>query len=244
MGNIPSISNAEIISTFILSMKKNFLEYQKQLGMIHLDRVNPKEMDNLFLLEGKIHYLANIFPKQVFSKTTNTKKEEFINSCGEALKIFPYAYFASIGLARVYEIQGMPNDAYSLVKNLWLHGFHSKYILDILMYLSMINRDWKTAKEYSTYANPLIYKLLILLFLYTRRYRIDIVLFLLIIIFTLTIKPWFIVPITIFLLLFIIHISSYVYKSRVIHTASLIGLGQLFINFLITSILVLRLGLK
>jgi hypothetical protein len=244
IGDIPETSSAETINTFILSIKKDFLGYQKQLKMIDLERANPKGNDNLYLLEGKIHYLANAFPKQVFSKTNNKIKEEFIVSCNDALAIFPYAYFASIGLARVYEVQGMQTEAYTLVENMWLHGFHSKYILDLLIYLSLLNKDWKNAKEYSTYAHPIIYKLLLLIFFYIRKYRIDIIFFFLIIIISINIKPWFIVPIVIFLLQIIIHISSYVFKSRVVHTASLIGLGHIIIIFIITSILVFRLGLN
>lgn len=229
----PLPSNLSPESTLILSLKKEFSVYEKQMALINIHKLDPLNIDFLFLLEGNINYLSSRFPKQVYTKKTNPKKEEFVANCNKALAIYPYAFFAAGALAWLYEIHDKPKEAYELLTRIWQHGFQTNRIADGLVFLSAINKDWENGKIYSTFPQSLIFRLLLQFFLLIRRYHIFIFLYIILITLTMIIKPWLLLLSGICVLNFLLVLISIWLKSKVISTMGVLGVEMvIFIGFM------------
>lgn len=221
--NYPLSADPSPIQQLILSLKKDFDEFKRQSNSFSEEDLTIKDVNSLFLLEAEINYLSNCYSNQVYSKKENSKKEEFVSVCNQALAIYPNAFLAAKALSWLYEIHEKPKEAYELLTRIWQHGFRTNRIADNLVFISANLKDWENGIIFSAFPQSPIFRFILRLYLLTRRYHFEFIFYVGLLISVIIIKSWLLLLGIIFVICLFLFIMSFRMNSKVLLTMGIIG---------------------
>jgi hypothetical protein len=207
-------TNSDILKSLILSLKLDFLSYKNLVGTIDIEQIDKNSMDYFIYLEGKIRYIACTESMEIYRKKNSPLVKEFLDKCGQALAIYPYAFIASTELSLRLEIQRQYKKALPLLQNIYDYGFKSKITLYSIILLSTAAHDWKVARLYDKFVQPKINHYLTSIFIVFEKYSLIRITFGLICIYLFLLSIWFYFFGLLMIMNIVIFVCSYYYKNR------------------------------
>jgi hypothetical protein len=205
---------SQVLRLLIYCLKFDFISYKQELERFDIEKVEKNSMEYFIFLEGRIRYIAYTSSGKVYKEKKSALVTQFLELCEKSLSLFPYAFIASTEIALRMESQKDYENALSIMKKTYDHGFRSKNTLYSIILVSSQAHRWDVAINYLIFIEPKWNKSLMNLFILYEKYGLLRLVFGFICLFFMFLKYWYFIFISLCALCFTILFFGLHYKNR------------------------------